>query len=144
MDIAGRQLAALQLMEREGCEVMLVASNELARIDTVFHLTGYRPLGESLAVLSLHDRPTLVVTPEWEVERARARAASWTIRGAEDLPQAVGALFPKGLPAGKVATVGLGKLPGAIGRKLVDFAGASAKKLDQKLEAALAPKTSDE
>ncbi len=144
MDIAGRQQAATQLMEREGVEVMLVASNELARIDTIFHLTGYRPLGESLAVLSVRGKPTLVVTPEWEVERAQARAPSWTVRGTADLPQAVAALFPTGLPAGKVATVGLGKLPRAIGRKLIDFAGADAKKLDQKLEAALMPKTSDE
>jgi Xaa-Pro aminopeptidase len=144
MDIAGRQQAAAQLMEREGVEVMLVASNELARIDTIFHLSGYRPLGESLAVLSTQGKPTLVVTPPWEVERAQARAPSWIVRAADDLPQAVASLFPAGLPAGKTATVGLGKLPGAIGRKLIDFAGPNAKKLDAKLEAALAPKTSDE
>src|SRR5579862_8711908 len=144
MDITARLQAALQLMEREGAEVMLVASNELARIDTIFHLSGYRPLGESLAVLSLRGAPTLVVTPEWEVERARARAPSWSIRGGHDLPQALAALFANGLPAGKVATVGLGKLPGPIGRRLIEFAGPSAKKLDAQLEGVLAPKTTDE
>lgn len=144
MDIAGRQQAALQLMEREGVEVMLVASNELARIDTIFHLSGYRPLGESIAVLSTYDKPTLVITPEWEAERAKARAPAWTIRTADDLPQAVASLFPKGLPAGKTASVGLGKLPGSIGRRLIDFVGPNAKKLDAQLEAALVPKTSDE
>jgi Xaa-Pro dipeptidase len=144
MDIAARLDAALQLMKAEGVEIMLVASNELARIDTVFHLSGYRPLGESLAVLSTRDKPTLIVTPEWEAERARARAPAWQLRAVSDLPEAIAALFPNGLPAGKAATVGLGKLPSAIGRRLLDFAGANAKKLDAKLEAALMPKTSDE
>jgi len=144
MDIVGRLHAATQLMQAEGVETMLVASNELARIDTIFHLSGYRPLGESIAVLSTHDRPALIVTPEWEVERAQVRAPAWTVQAASDLPQAVAAFFPKGLPAGKTATVGLGKLPAAIGRRLIAFAGPSAKKLDAKLEAALAPKTADE
>jgi len=144
MDIAGRRDAALQLMEREGIEVMLVAPNELNRIDTVFHLTGYRPVGESLCVLSRSAPPTLIVTPEWEGERASARAAGWNVRAAEDLPQAVVSLFPSGLPSGKTALVGVGKLPAAIGKKIGDFAGADAKKLDKQLEAALMPKTSDE
>ncbi len=144
MDISGRRQAALRLMEQEGVDVMLVAPNELARIDTVFHLTGYRPVGESLCALSRNGEATLVVTPEWEVERARARATGWTVRAAEDLPQAVAALFPRGLPAGKTATVGLGKLPAAIGKPIAEFAGKDAKKLDAQLEAALMPKTTDE
>ena len=144
MDIAARVQAALQLMRAESVDMMLVASNELARVDTIFHLTGYRPLGESLAILSTHDKPLLIVTPEWEAERASARAPSWTVRGAGDLPQAVGAAFLQGVPAGKTATVGLGKLPVSIGRRLIEFAGGDAKKLDQKLEAALAPKTGEE
>jgi Xaa-Pro dipeptidase len=144
MDIAARLEAALQLMKAEGVETMLVASNELARIDTVFHLSGYRPLGESLAVLSTRDQPMLIVTPEWEAERARARAPSWQLRAVGDLPAAVAALFPNGLPAGKTATVGLGKLPAAIGQRLIEIAGPDAKKLDTKLEAALMPKTLDE
>ncbi len=144
MEIARRLDAALDLMASEGAEVMLVASNELARIDTIFHLTGYRALGESLAVLARGERPLLIVTPEWEVERAQARAPSWNLRGADDLPQAVASLFPKGLPAGKTATVGLGKLPAAIGRRLAELVGPEAKKLDAELEAALMPKTTAE
>lgn len=144
MDIAGRLQAASQLMEAEDVDIMLVASNELARIDTIFHLSGYRPLSESIAVLSTQDKPMLIVTPEWEAERARARAPAWTVRAASNLPDAVASLFPKGLPAGKTATVGLGKLPAAIGHRLIELAGPDAKKLDAKLEAALVPKTEDE
>jgi Xaa-Pro aminopeptidase len=144
MDIAGRLAAASRLMDAEGIELMIVASNELARIDTIFHLSGYRSLGESLAVLSTHEQPMLIVTPEWEVERARARAPSWNVRAASELPEAVAAAFPKGLPAGKTATVGLGKLPLVVGRRLIEFAGSDAKRLDAKLEAALMPKTDDE
>ena len=143
MDIAQRLDAAYKLMATEGADVMLVASNELARIDTVFHLTGYRALGESLAILARGEAPTLIVTPEWEISRAEVRAAGWRIRGAEDLPQAVEAQFPKGLPRGKTATAGLGKLRAATGRRLAAFAG-DAKTLDQKLEAALMPKTAAE
>jgi Xaa-Pro dipeptidase len=144
MNIAGRRQAALDLMEREGVDVMLVAPNELNRIDTVFHLTGYRPVGESLCVLQRNGQPTLIVTPEWEAERAEARASGWTVQAVEDLPKAVTALFPNGLPAGKIAVVGLGKLPMAIGKRLSEIAGPGAKKLDTQLEAALMPKTSDE
>jgi Xaa-Pro aminopeptidase len=131
-------------MEQEGVDVMLVGPNELNRIDTVFHLSGYRGVGDTLAVLTRGDKPILIVTPEWEIERAQARAPSWTVRATNDLPQAVSSLFPKGLPAGKTATVGLGKMPAAVGRKLTDLAGADAKKLDGKLEKALMPKTADE
>lgn len=144
MDLAGRYQAAQQLMEREGVDVMLVAPNEINRIDTVFHLTGYRGVGESLAVLRKGEKPLLIVTPEWEIERAQARAKGWEVRGAEDLPQAVSTLFAKGLPAGRTATVNVGRLPAAIGNKLSAFVGKDAKKLDKPLELALMPKTSDE
>ncbi|HVA14884.1 MAG TPA: Xaa-Pro peptidase family protein [Stellaceae bacterium] len=144
MDIGGRQQAALRLMEQEGVDVMLVAPNELNRVDTVFHLTGYRGVGESLAVLRRGEKPLLIVTPEWEVERAQARAIGWDVRATDDLPQAISTLFAKGLPAGKTATVNLGRLPAAIGKKLGAIVGAEAKKLDKELEKALMPKTGDE
>lgn len=57
MDITARQQAALRLMNAEGVDIMLVASHALARRDTIFHLSGYRPLGESLAVLSAMIEP---------------------------------------------------------------------------------------
>ena len=47
MDHSGRTQAALQLMEREGVDVLLVAPNELNRVDSVFHLTGYRGVGKA-------------------------------------------------------------------------------------------------
>ena len=115
MDIAGRRDAALRLMESEGVDIMLVAPNELARIDTVFHLTGYRALGETVAVLSRGAKPMLVVTPEWEGGRAEARASGWSVHPTDDLAKTVASLFPRGLPAGRTATVGLGKLPSSIG-----------------------------
>ncbi|HEY3918029.1 MAG TPA: Xaa-Pro peptidase family protein [Stellaceae bacterium] len=144
MDIGGRREAAQRLMEREGVDVMLVAPNELNRVDTVFHMTGYRGVGESLAVLRKGEKPLLIVTPEWEAERAQARAKGWEVRATDDLPQAIAALFPKGLPAGRTATVNLGRLPAAIGNKLIAFVGKDAKKLEKQLEIALMPKTGDE
>jgi Xaa-Pro dipeptidase len=143
MDIGGRQQAALRLMEREDVDAMLVAPNELNRVDTVFHLTGYRGVGESLAVLRKGEKPLLIVTPEWEIERAQARAKGWEVRGVDDLPQAVSVLFSKGLPAGKTATVNLGRLPVAIAKKLSAVIG-DAKSLDKQLERALMPKTAEE
>jgi Xaa-Pro dipeptidase len=141
MEIGGRRETALRLMEREGVDVMLVAPNELNRVDTVFHLTGYRPVGEALCVLSRSGDATLIVTPEWEGERAEARATGWKVRAAEDLPQAVMSLFSQGLPVGKTAVVNLGKLPVALGKRISEFVGLDAKKLDKELEAALMPKT---
>ena len=143
MDHSGRLQAALQLMEREGVDVMVVAPNELNRVDTVFHLSGYRGVGECLAVLRKGEKPLLIVTPEWEVERAQLRARGWDVRGVEELPQAVSALFPKGLPAGKTATVNLGRLPAGIAKKLAAIVG-EAKVLDKQIERALMPKTAEE
>lgn len=144
MDIGGRRQAALQLMEREGVDVVLVAPNELNRVDTVFHLTGYRGVGECLVVLRRGEAPLLIITPEWEVERAKARAGGCDVRGAENLPQAVAALFAKGLPAGRTATVNFGRLPAAIAAKLESLVGTGAKKLEKPLENALMPKTREE
>jgi Xaa-Pro aminopeptidase len=144
MDHGGRQQAAMRLMEREGVDVMLVAPNELNRVDTVFHLTGYRGVGESLAVLRKGEKPLLIVTPEWEIERAQMRAKDWEVRATDDLPQAIATLFAKGLPAGRTATVNLGRLPAAISKKLGALVGPDAKPLDKPLERALMPKTSEE
>ena len=47
MDIAGRRQAALNLMEREGVDVMLVAPNELNRIEMSYSInpsSSSRPL----------------------------------------------------------------------------------------------------
>ncbi len=143
MDHGGRLQAAVQLMEREGVDVLLVAPNELNRVDSVFHLSGYRGVGESLAVLRKGEKPLLIVTPEWEIERAQARAAGWDVRGAEDLAQAVSSVFPKGLPAGKTATVNLSRLPASIAKKLAALVG-NAKQLDKQIERALMPKTAEE
>ncbi|HXR87841.1 MAG TPA: Xaa-Pro peptidase family protein [Stellaceae bacterium] len=143
MDHGGRLAAALQLMEREGVDVMLIAPNELNRVDTVFHLSGYRGVGESLAILRKGEKPLLIVTPEWETERAEVRAAGWEVRGPDNLAQAVASLFPNGLPAGKTATVNLGRLPAGIAKKLGSVIG-EAKKLEKQLEIALMPKTAEE
>ena len=143
MDHGGRLQAALQLMEREGVDAMLVAPNELNRVDTVFHLSGYRGVGESLAVLRKGEKPLLIVTPAWETERAQLRARGWEVRGTEDLAQAVASLFPKGLPAGKTATVNLGRLPAGLAKKLAGVIG-EAKTLEKQLEIALMPKTAEE
>jgi Xaa-Pro dipeptidase len=140
MDHGGRTQAALQLMEREGVDVLLVAPNELNRVDSVFHLTGYRGVGESLAVLRKGEKPLLIVTPEWENERAQARAVGWEVRGVEDLAPAISSLFPKGLTAGRTGTVNLGRLPAAIAKKLSSLVG-DAKRLDKQYEQALMPKT---
>jgi Xaa-Pro aminopeptidase len=143
MDHGGRTQAALQLMEREGVDVLLVAPNELNRVDSVFHLTGYRGVGESLAVLRKGEKPLLIVTPEWEIERAKIRALGWDVRGADDLAPALAAVFPKGLPAGRTGTVNLGRLPAGIAKKLASLVG-DAKRLDKQLEVALMPKTAEE
>ncbi|HEY1503083.1 MAG TPA: Xaa-Pro peptidase family protein [Stellaceae bacterium] len=143
MDHGGRLQAASQLMEREGVDVLLVAPNELNRVDSVFHLTGYRGVGESIAVLRKGEKPLLIVTPEWEIERAETRAHGWDVRGAGDLAQAVSSLFPKGLPAGKTAIVNLGRLPAGIAKKLAGVVG-EAKSLDKQIERALMPKTGEE
>lgn len=143
MDHSGRTQTALQLMEREGVDVLLVAPNELNRVDSVFHLTGYRGVGESLAVLRKGEKPLLIVTPEWEIERAQARARGWDVRGTEDLAPAVSSLFPKGLPAGRTGTVNLGRLPAGIAKKLSALTG-DAKPLEKPLERALMPKTVEE
>jgi Xaa-Pro dipeptidase len=143
MDHGGRTQAALQLMEREGVDVLLITPNELNRVDSVFHLTGYRGVGESLAVLRKGEKPLLIVTPEWEIERAKIRAIGWDVRGAEDLAPALSSVFPKGLPAGRTGTINLGRLPVGIAKKLASLVG-DAKRLDKQLETALMPKTAEE
>ena len=144
MDHGGRTQAALQLMEREGVDVMLVAPNELNRVDTVFHLTGYRGVGESLALLRKGEKPLLIVTPEWEIERAQARAIGWDVRGAEDLAQAVSSAFPERF-AGRSDRDRQSR-PFARRRLPRSFPRSSARqnKLDKQLERALMPKTAEE
>jgi Xaa-Pro dipeptidase len=144
MNLEQRYEAAEDLMVREGLDVLLIATNELERVDTVFHLTGYRAVNQTLAVLRPNKRPILIVTPKWESERASRRAPNWEVHGCNDFVDALSELFPHGVRSEKTATVNLRRLPAAHAMKLSQFVGTHAKEFDAELDTALTQKTEDE
>jgi len=70
-----------------------------SRFDPVFYLTDHRTIGASVALVPLHGDPQLLLAQSWDVERAQATAAHFTVtpsnardlvadavRNARDLP----------------------------------------------------------
>ncbi len=146
MDHADRIADVRRLLASEGCDTLVAASSaahSIGRPDPVFHLTGYRPVGPSLAIVG-QTTTTLIAAPAWDVERAASRSRADTLVATDD-PVASLAEALRTVPDRRIATVGVGGLPHALagrvaaalgGARAIDpgFHKATARKTDQEIE----------
>lgn len=110
-----RIAAILRCMAERGVELLIACSNGLHmpdRPDPVVHLSGYRALGESFALLRRDGALKLIVSPATDAERA----AGWKGPGAcvatDDLAAALAEeSAASGAIAGRVAVVGVDAIP---------------------------------
>ena len=121
-----RLAQATQYLHDHGLDALIAASNGLNNFlesNAVFVFSGVRPIGESAVVLDRDGRSTLIVTPEWDGERARSLSATDETIGTNDLAAALGEVAKKyRLGAATTISVGLSllgqSLAGRIGAAL--------------------------
>ena len=87
-----RLAAATRHLQEKSLDGLIAASNGLNNFldpNAVFVLSGVRPIGESAVVLDRQGRSVLIVTPEWDQERASSISATGKTVGTRDLPGAI-------------------------------------------------------
>ncbi len=144
MDHADRIADVRRLLADEGADTLVAASSaahSIGRPDPVFHLTGYRPVAPSLAIVGAQTT-TLIAAPAWDVERAAQRSRADTLVAADD-PVAALAECLRGMRPGRLASVGVGALPHALAGR-VGAALGEAKPVDAAFHKATARKTDAE
>ncbi len=82
-----RRLERVQAGMREqrvgGLIVYYRGQHNMLRMDQVFYLTDFRSIDETVLLIPAEGEPTLIVTPVWDVERAREAAGVVQVRGAK-------------------------------------------------------------
>jgi Xaa-Pro aminopeptidase len=114
------RLAAIRAGLAEAKLGLLVALHDGAHFiekpDPVMVLTGFKALGPVAAVLDAAGAVTLVVTPSWDIERARETCSGVKIVAADDV--VAGLETALGAPGRAVGVAGLGAMPFGIARRV--------------------------
>jgi Xaa-Pro dipeptidase len=125
MDFDARIDAVLRRMAEEGIELLIACSDGMQmpdRPDPVFHLSGFRSLGESFVLLRRDGGKKLIVSPSADSERAAAWQGPGVCMATDHL---VGALTREladcKTSAGRVAIVGIDALPHLLAEHLLTF-----------------------
>jgi Xaa-Pro aminopeptidase len=117
-------------MRRDGYTLLIAygtGQHSFVGMNPAWYLSGFRQMGPHAAVvIPLDDEPFLLMTPSWDVERARARSVVTDMVGvapAAFLPALADSLRRRGLDLGRVAVAG-GRMPREISEGWADTLGA--------------------
>jgi Xaa-Pro aminopeptidase len=134
-------------MHTSGLELFVAVSTSFHNFldaDPVFVLTGFRPMGECAVLVGLNDA-SLIVTPAWDVERARQRSGFTRIVPAVRLGEAIKAVAGRfNADPDKIAVAGAGALPLASHREVMAAIGGKPQDGDDMLLKVAGIKTEDE
>jgi hypothetical protein len=140
-----RITTVLSRMAEDGVDTLIAVSNGHSAIDMpnpVAHLTEFRSLGPSLAVLRGDGRMALITTPGNDRERLAGVAGIGDLRATDDL---VGAFRDVVIGNrghnGRVVWVGMGRFPFRPAMQLLDLAECGAENFDDVFYRITGPKT---
>src|SRR3954453_836596 len=113
MNIQDRRNAVAAAMKEQGVELLLASHDNghfIEKPNPVMLLAGFKSLGNAVVVLDADGQAKLMVEPSWDVERAQEKVAG--ALGTDNLAGELSKLLAqRKLPAGEVATAGLGGMP---------------------------------
>lgn len=96
-----------------------------------FVLSDVKPMGDAAVIVRRDGSSTLVVTPSWDVERARAASTTETTIAGEDLSDAVSeCLSSDGIKPADVATDGIGNLGQAKSARMENYYNGKSRPLN--------------
>jgi Xaa-Pro aminopeptidase len=146
MDRADIIAAIRHRMADEGLDRIVAVHDGTHFIETpnpVTVLTGFKSLGPTAAVLGRDGDIRLVVTPTWDVERAKEMSPGVAVIGAEDAIDGLSALLGRGPKVGTVGIAGIPFAPWHMTKRL-NAALPGAKPADAIVFDAARSKTADE
>jgi Xaa-Pro dipeptidase len=131
----GRLAEATKYLQVHAHDGLVAASNGLNNFlesNAVYVLSGFRPIGEGAVVLDRDGRSTLMVTPEWDGERAAEISSTDEIIATDDLVAALAAATKKHhLNVERTISVGLSFLGEAFVTRIGAALGALPKPTDE-------------
>ncbi len=74
MDIAARRARVQALMRQRGIGVVIIyfgGQHYMLRMNQLMYLTDFKALGPAALIMPLEGEPTLVLTPQWDLPRAK-------------------------------------------------------------------------
>lgn len=84
-------------------------------LDPVLVATGCKPMGQSAFVLDVQGRLSVLVTPAWDVERMRRAAPEASVKGVDDIADAIPGLLAS---ATRVGIAGTSNLPYRVSARI--------------------------
>ena len=135
------------LMDADGLEAIIALSNADHHVDwgdSVALISGVKPLGPSLSVLEKDGGTRLVVSPDWDVERARTHAHAAKVEGVSDLGAALPNLLNGLGSAKRVGVANLSGMPHGFADSLLSNLPASVVDVTTLVFNAAARKTDEE
>ena len=134
--IQGERLtAATRHLQAESLEGLIAASNGLNSFlnsNAVFVLSGVRPIGESAVVLDRQGRSVLIVTPEWDEERASSISVTEETVGTSDLPRTIVEVAARlGIGHARTISVGISLLGQGVVNRIVQGLGGAPVAADE-------------
>ncbi len=95
--------------------------------DSVLLLTGFKPMGESAVCVHRDGRMALVVTPDWDNDRARERSGLETVVAADELATPIAGLMAEwGVKPGRIGASGHDSVPVALADRIETAIGKTA------------------
>jgi Xaa-Pro dipeptidase len=148
MNLDDRIAAVLRCMAERGVELLIACSNSLHmpdRPDPVVHLSGFRALGESIALLGRDGALQLIVSPSADAERAACWEGPGTLFVTDDVAAALSKdSLSKRAGAGRVALVGVDAIPHRLADSLPAIRKEEAIAFDHPFYRACRRKTAEE
>jgi Xaa-Pro aminopeptidase len=145
MTIDERLAAIRRAMAAQGLDILVGVhdgAHFIEKPNPVMVLAGFKALGAAAAILDRDGALDLVVTPEWDAERAAASCRNARVTGAPDLVEGLAAALTRHGKAA-IGVAGLAAMPYGVARGLAavlpqakdadDALGAAATKTDAEI-----------
>jgi Xaa-Pro dipeptidase len=130
-DLQGRLARVQAAMAAQGVGGLIIyyrGQHNMLRMDQLCYLTDFRSLGEAVLLVPRDGTPKLLVTPAWDIERAREAAGVSIVEGVPEgrlieatVAAAAGLAKPLAFSGREIMPLGLAeRLKATIGCELID------------------------
>ena len=133
-------------MVEQGIDLLLAfhdGAHFIEKPNAVMVLSGFKSMGPAMVTVPRESKPTLVVTPAWDVERAADCAPNFHHAGADDIVDTLAQHIPSGSGL-KIGTAGLAGMPWRVEERLEAVIGGKPRSVDELVFGAARRKSEDQ
>ena len=147
MNQSDRIAALIDVIRAEKLSAILAFSSATHHVDwgdAISLICGFKPLGPCMIAVSPDGEIRLLVSPEWDLARAREHAGADAVSAASDLQQELDRFLKDARKGGKVGLVDLDMMPNRFAATVRSLLGNAAVDVSKQAYLAAARKTDDE